>query len=238
MSPGLSSWRGDRRQCSRGQQFKSHRQESKDLCPPVRRHLSLLNSPIQMLSRRIGKRRRMSCFRWLHPIQSIFFETSTREQQIKARTSSGWTTEARGYEFGFIHDVSLLFFIATFTAPFPASQSLDTKLKLFLVIMTSLSFPLILSQLLTIKHTNIRLFSITDPSQRENLGIIVHYKVKVKLCLGALGGDVVAELPFILMHPKPMEDNSLLSFGKSDDTHGDQETTIEPVDHNLIQLET
>lgn len=31
---------------------------------------------------------------------------------------------------------------------------------------------------------------IADPSQRENLGIIVQYKVKVKLCIGGpiLGG--------------------------------------------------
>lgn len=47
---------------------------------------------------------------------------------------------------------------------------------------------------------------MTDPNQKENLGIIVHYKVKVKLCLGPLGGDVVAELPFILMHPKPEDE--------------------------------
>lgn len=52
--------------------------------------------------------------------------------------------------------------------------------------------------------------SINDPKHRENLGIIVQYKVKVKLCLGPLGGDVVAELPFTLMHPKPEPDmNSL-----------------------------
>jgi hypothetical protein len=31
-------------------------------------------------------------------------------------------------------------------------------------------------------------FRVGDPSQKENLGIIVQYKVKVKLCLGALGG--------------------------------------------------
>lgn len=31
-------------------------------------------------------------------------------------------------------------------------------------------------------------FRIADPAQRENLGIIVQYKVKVKLCLGPLGG--------------------------------------------------
>lgn len=29
---------------------------------------------------------------------------------------------------------------------------------------------------------------VADPAQRENLGIIVQYKVKVKLYLGALGG--------------------------------------------------
>lgn len=36
-------------------------------------------------------------------------------------------------------------------------------------------------------HRNYR---IADPSQRENLGIIVQYKVKVKLCIGGpiLGG--------------------------------------------------
>ena len=33
-------------------------------------------------------------------------------------------------------------------------------------------------------------FRVADPSQKENLGIIVQYKVKVKLCLGALGGYV------------------------------------------------
>lgn len=48
-------------------------------------------------------------------------------------------------------------------------------------------------------------YRIIDASQKENLGIIVRYKVKVKLILGPLGGDVVAELPFILMHPKPDE---------------------------------
>lgn len=31
-------------------------------------------------------------------------------------------------------------------------------------------------------------FRVADPTQKENLGIIVQYKVKVKLCLGALGG--------------------------------------------------
>ncbi|CAH1728715.1 unnamed protein product [Chironomus riparius] len=57
-----------------------------------------------------------------------------------------------------------------------------------------------------LKHEDTNLASstlITDPTQRENLGIIVQYKVKVKLCITPLGGDLVAELPFILMNPKP-----------------------------------
>ncbi|CAO1429856.1 unnamed protein product [Diamesa hyperborea] len=44
---------------------------------------------------------------------------------------------------------------------------------------------------------------IADHTQRESLGIIVQYKVRVKLFMSPFGGELVAELPFILMHPKP-----------------------------------
>lgn len=75
-----------------------------------------------------------------------------------------------------------------------------------------------------------------DPSQRENLGIIVQYKVKVKLCLGALGGELVAELPFILMHPKPEEEEPAPPTARPSPT---QKTDSEiPLDTNLIQLDT
>ncbi|KAJ8986227.1 hypothetical protein NQ317_009933 [Molorchus minor] len=89
-----------------------------------------------------------------------------------------------------------------------------------------------------LKHEDTNLASSTlvaDPSQRENLGIIVQYKVKVKLCLGALGGDLVAELPFILMHPKPEEEviaPPTPSRRLSKDAGNDV-----PVDANLIQLD-
>lgn len=92
------------------------------------------------------------------------------------------------------------------------------------------SFPLLLS-------------SITDPSQKENLGIIVQYKVKVKLCLGPLGGDVVAELPFILMHPKPEDDGDtllpLVEGEEADANNLNDETGTKDIsDINLIQLDT
>jgi len=43
---------------------------------------------------------------------------------------------------------------------------------------------------------------IASQDARDAFGIIVSYAVKVKLFLGALGGELCAELPFILMHPK------------------------------------
>ncbi|KAH0566720.1 phosrestin-2 [Cotesia glomerata] len=46
---------------------------------------------------------------------------------------------------------------------------------------------------------------ITTPDVRDSFGIIVSYAVKVKLYLGALGGELCAELPFILMRQKSNE---------------------------------
>lgn len=44
------------------------------------------------------------------------------------------------------------------------------------------------------------------------MGIIVQYKVKIRLLIaGALGGELSAELPFTLTHPKPVE-TPLLPF--------------------------
>ncbi|XP_065578734.1 arrestin homolog isoform X2 [Artemia franciscana] len=44
---------------------------------------------------------------------------------------------------------------------------------------------------------------MVNPDERDSFGIIVTYAVKVKLFLGALAGELVGELPFIFMHPKP-----------------------------------
>ncbi|XP_075229718.1 beta-arrestin protein kurtz isoform X3 [Lycorma delicatula] len=90
-----------------------------------------------------------------------------------------------------------------------------------------------------LKHEDTNLASSTlvaDSSQRENLGIIVQYKVKVKLCLGALGGDLVAELPFILMHPKP-EEEVLPPAAPSSNAESSVPGDNVPVDTNLIQLD-
>lgn len=52
---------------------------------------------------------------------------------------------------------------------------------------------------------------LTSPDLRDAFGINVSYAVKVKLYLGALGGELTAELPFILMRPKPCDRVKLVS---------------------------
>lgn len=90
-----------------------------------------------------------------------------------------------------------------------------------------------------LKHEDTNLASstlMTDPSQKENLGIVVQYKVRVKLALGPLGGDISTELPVILMHPKPEgEDDSLISkstpigIGKHYDRRGSSNNPLESI---------
>lgn len=46
---------------------------------------------------------------------------------------------------------------------------------------------------------------LASPDARDTFGIVVSYAVKVKLYLGALNGELTAELPFILMKDKPSE---------------------------------
>uniref|UniRef100_A0A671NCW2 Arrestin red cell n=1 Tax=Sinocyclocheilus anshuiensis TaxID=1608454 RepID=A0A671NCW2_9TELE len=79
-----------------------------------------------------------------------------------------------------------------------------------------------------LKHEDTNLASSTivkDVSNKEVLGILVSYRVKVKLVVSR-GGDVSVELPFVLMHPKPSEQPN--SRPQSD----------VPVDANLIEFET
>uniref|UniRef100_A0A9L0JXG7 Beta-arrestin-1 n=8 Tax=Boreoeutheria TaxID=1437010 RepID=A0A9L0JXG7_EQUAS len=89
-----------------------------------------------------------------------------------------------------------------------------------------------------LKHEDTNLASSTllrEGANREILGIIVSYKVKVKLVVsrgGLLGdlasSDVAVELPFTLMHPKP----------KEEPPHREVPENEAPVDTNLIELDT
>ncbi|KAM3957694.1 arrestin 1 [Aphomia sociella] len=72
-----------------------------------------------------------------------------------------------------------------------------------------------------LKRSDTTLASTTlllDPEQRDAFGIVVSYSAKVKLYLGALSGELVAELPFILMHPKD---------GRAKVIHADSQADVE-----------
>lgn len=86
-------------------------------------------------------------------------------------------------------------------------------------------------------------------SIRENLGIIVQYKVKIRLLIaGALGGELAAELPFTLTHPKPADtpqpqESKSKTIGSSHTNqegtaNGAQESNSDPTaDFDLIQFD-
>ena len=67
---------------------------------------------------------------------------------------------------------------------------------------------------------------LATPEQRDAFGIIVSYAVKVKLFLGALGGELAAELPFVLMHPKPGTKAKLI--------HADSQAEVESFRQDTI----
>ncbi|CAF0842999.1 unnamed protein product [Adineta steineri] len=89
-----------------------------------------------------------------------------------------------------------------------------------------------------LKHEDTNLASSTiirHNTQKENLGIVVQYKVKIKIIV-SMGGDLAVELPFTLTHPKPPPTPS--PSRQFDQQNPDDQQAIDvPIDHNLIQLD-
>uniref|UniRef100_A0A4W5NN32 Arrestin, beta 2a n=1 Tax=Hucho hucho TaxID=62062 RepID=A0A4W5NN32_9TELE len=84
-----------------------------------------------------------------------------------------------------------------------------------------------------LKHEDTNLASSTivkDVTNKEVLGILVSYRVKVKLVISR-GGDVSVELPFVLMHPKPTE----LPISRPQSAVPESDP---PIDTNLIEFES
>ncbi|XP_041820856.1 arrestin, beta 2b [Chelmon rostratus] len=83
-----------------------------------------------------------------------------------------------------------------------------------------------------LKHEDTNLASSTimkEGTSKEMMGILVSYRVKVKLVV-SLGGDVAVELPFVLMHPKPTDQPSSQAQSIAPEADG-------PVDSNLIEFD-
>ncbi|KAB0797887.1 hypothetical protein PPYR_08880 [Photinus pyralis] len=70
---------------------------------------------------------------------------------------------------------------------------------------------------------------LASPEDRDPFGIIVSYAVKVKLYLGALGGELAAELPFVLMHPKPGREKKMI--------HADSQAEVEMFRQDTVDNE-
>ncbi|XP_069033971.1 arrestin, beta 2b isoform X2 [Embiotoca jacksoni] len=83
-----------------------------------------------------------------------------------------------------------------------------------------------------LKHEDTNLASSTilkEGSNKEMMGILVSYRVKVKLVVSR-GGDVAVELPFVLMHPRPADLPSSMPQSVATETDA-------AVDTNLIQFD-
>ncbi|VEN52093.1 unnamed protein product [Callosobruchus maculatus] len=73
---------------------------------------------------------------------------------------------------------------------------------------------------------------LASSDQREAFGIIVSYAIKVKLYLGALGGELAAELPFVLMHPKPNSKSKVIHADSQADVEDFRQDTVDNMDHD------
>ncbi|XP_050309711.1 arrestin homolog [Anthonomus grandis grandis] len=69
---------------------------------------------------------------------------------------------------------------------------------------------------------------LASQDQRDAFGIVVSYAVKVKLYLGALGGELSAELPFVLMNPKPSSKGKSVQDDSLADIEVIRQDTVEP----------
>lgn len=93
-----------------------------------------------------------------------------------------------------------------------------------------------------LKHedTNLASSTIMDCStKKESLGIIVHYKVKIRLFVTGIGNDLAVELPFTLTHSKPPSPcpSPIVQRRYSEITQ-EQSSEQPPIDSDLINFDT
>ncbi|XP_066915814.1 arrestin red cell-like [Clytia hemisphaerica] len=93
-----------------------------------------------------------------------------------------------------------------------------------------------------LKHEDTNLASSTimdSATQKENLGIIVHYKVKIRLVVNGIGNDLAVELPFTLSHPKPASPSpSPVVQRRYSEITQEQDAEQPPIDSDLIKFDT
>ena len=70
---------------------------------------------------------------------------------------------------------------------------------------------------------------LANEEDKDIFGLVISYSVRVKLFLGALAGDLVAELPFVLMNPR---------WTQSSDWTALTSSLFRPNIHKLIKADT
>jgi len=80
---------------------------------------------------------------------------------------------------------------------------------------------------------------LADENNRDIFGLVVSYSVKVKLMLGAIGGELTAELPFVLMQPKPDMRKMMKADTICQENEQDDETDVETGEpRDALRMET
>ncbi|KAG7169719.1 Arrestin-like 4 [Homarus americanus] len=70
---------------------------------------------------------------------------------------------------------------------------------------------------LKVEDTNLASSTLfTNPSHRDQFGVVVSYVVRVKLTMGTLAGELIAEAPFTLMNPPPDDYLALVKDGRQE----------------------
>uniref|UniRef100_A0A7E4V002 Arrestin_C domain-containing protein n=1 Tax=Panagrellus redivivus TaxID=6233 RepID=A0A7E4V002_PANRE len=91
-----------------------------------------------------------------------------------------------------------------------------------------------------LKHEDTNLASSTTLSatgcSKEVLGILVTYRVKIRLVTNALSGEIVAELPFTLTHPKPDDEESPREESKKAESVNEGDSS-ESMRNNIVNLD-
>ena len=74
----------------------------------------------------------------------------------------------------------------------------------------------------TISRRKVKFLGLEDSTLKETIGIVVQYRIQVKLVMGFGASDVILELPFTLTHPKPKapepvsQNGDFMSYGQMD----------------------
>ncbi len=76
--------------------------------------------------------------------------------------------------------------------------------------------------------------TLTSDSSTGATGFVVSYMARVKLHLGSMGGDLVGDVPFKLMHPAPGSTSNVGKSGRQATEKGQRYEANYDDDENIV----